>query len=405
MKGTLGFVGKRLTEARQSRGLNKTTLAKLIGVVDSQVTKYESGDQSPSMSILDKISSVLRMPIDYFFYERAYDFDVESPVYYRSMSNATQQQRKAAESRYVWLHDIFCHLWKFIDFPPANLPDIEVPNNPEEISRQFIEQAADDLRRCWGISDEPIDNITRLVENNGIVVSFHDLGADSLDGFSHRNFDRPHIVISTRKASAVRIRFSLCHELGHLLLHRNIPKEMLNDAYKFKLIEKQAHQFASAFIFPQSAFYQEILVPDLTTFRIRKARWKLSISSMIARAKELKIINEDAEKLLRRSYGAKRWNRVEPLDDDIAIDYPELLKDAFELVLSERIQSKSSLLDAIPLLREDIEEIAGLESGFLQDNIVKLQLRREKLSSPEFSTPKKDSSGSNVVTLIRPTDA
>ena len=44
MKGTLGFVGKRLTEARQSRGLNKTTLAKLIGVVDSQVTKYESGE-------------------------------------------------------------------------------------------------------------------------------------------------------------------------------------------------------------------------------------------------------------------------------------------------------------------------------------------------------------------------
>jgi len=399
MKGVSGFIAQRLTEAREARGLRKTNLAELVQVSPSQISKYESNAQTPSPAILDRICSVLAVPIEYFFYQRSGETDIESPIYYRSMSYATQQQRIAAEAKYLWLQDIYQYLWSFVEFPSVNFPNIDPPDSPEKISEQYIEDAADYLRQFWGLSDAPIENITRLVENNGIVVSFFDLGADGLDGFSQKNYDRPHIIISTGKNSAVRIRFSLAHELGHLILHRKINPKALKDSSKFKLMEQQAHRFASAFIFPQSTFFQEIVIPDLATFRMRKPRWKLSIAAMIFRAKNLGLIDDDREKMLRRSYGAKKWSRMEPLDDQINIDYPELLKDAIELILNEGVQSKSDIINNPPISRQDIEKIAGLEPDFLQDNVVKLKLRIENslnqktIMTSEFSNP----NNSNVI--------
>lgn len=402
MKGVYGFIGQRLTEARESRGLRKNNLARLVGVSDPQISKYEAGLQTPSEDVLEKISSALVMPIEYFFYERDRSFDLKSPIYYRSMSNTTQQQRRSAESKYLWLQDIYSYLWRFIEFPCVNLPDIDPPNSVEKISPEYIEEVADYTREYWNLSDAPIENITRLLENNGLVIGFYDLGADTLDGFSHRSFDRPHIIVSTLKASAARIRFSLCHELGHILLHKNLRPETLRNSSEFKLIEKQAHRFAGAFIFPQTSFHQEITSINLSTFRLRKPRWKLAISAMIFRAKDLGIIDDEIERKLRRSYGAKKWSRCEPWDDEIEIDYPEMLKDALELVLSEKVQSRADILEAVPIPREDIEEIIGLEPGFLKDNVVKLRLKsRNRVSGETDFVANQNSSQTNVISFDR----
>jgi len=120
---------------------------------------------------------------------------------------------------------------------------------------------------------------------------------------------------------------------------------------------------------------------------------------MIIRAKDLKIIDSDTEKTMMRSYGANKWNRIEPLDDEIGIEHPELLKDAFYLILNEGRQSKSGLVEAIPIPRTEIEELAGLERDFLLDNIVRLQLRRDRFLQPNFSQLTLD--GSNVVPIMR----
>ena len=375
MKGILGFIGERLTESREARGITKSSLANLIGVAPPQITKYENGDQTPSQGTLEKICSVLSMPVDYFFYERERETDSSSAIFYRSISSATKRQRLSAEKKYLWVQDIYSYLWRFIEFPNVNLPEIDVPQSPELISPDFIETVAERLRQHWGVSDSPIENITRLVENNGIVISFYDLEADTLDAFSQYCFDKPHIIVSNQK-TASRIRFNIAHEIGHLVLHRNISSKVFNTNEMFKLMEKQAHRFAGAFIFPQTPFFEEILCADLTTFRLRKARWKLSIAAMIYRAKDLKLIDDEGEERLRRSYGRNRWNRNEPLDDEMPIDYPELLKDALELIINEGVQSRSDVLEAIPISISDIENLAGLEPDFLKDKVVKLKLRR-----------------------------
>jgi Zn-dependent peptidase ImmA (M78 family)/DNA-binding XRE family transcriptional regulator len=380
MKGVDGFWGERLTEAREARAITKSHLADLVEVTPAQITRYERDEHSPSPKTLEKMSLILGMPINYFFFKRERPLDNTSTIFYRSLSSATKRQRLSAESKYRWLQDIYSYLWEFVEFPNVNLPDFSPPDSPELISGSFIEKSADKLREYWEVGERPIDNITRLVENNGIVLGFYDLGADSLDAFSQRCFDRPHIIVSTRKEASVRYRFDICHELGHLILHRNIPSNIFRTGTYFKLMERQAHHFAGAFIFPQSAFLDEVRLANLTNFRLRKPRWKLSIAAMIFRAENLGLIDQEAAEKLRMSYGRRRWRTFEPFDDEIAIEFPELLKDAFDMIVQGGVKTKSEIVEELPYRRKDIEQISGLPEGFLRDDLVKKMRLRDQNS-------------------------
>jgi len=400
MKGLDGFIPKRLTEAREARGLRKTNLAKMAGISDSQISKYESGNHPPGSEALERLSDVLRMPVEYFFSARTRPTECASPIYYRSMSSATKLQRSRASAKYSWLQDMYFYLQKFVEFPEVNLPDLDPPSSIHEITPNFIEEAAEEARRAWNASDAPISNITRMLETNGCFLGFYDLDASTLDGFSQWFHGRPYIVINTvkegKQVSASRIRFSLCHELGHLLMHKNIKPESLKNTEEFRKLEKQAHRFSAAFIFPQSAFLEEIGSFTLSSFKMAKPRWKLAISSMIFRAEDIGLIDDDAVKRLRRAYGSRKWSRNEPWDEIIEPNYPELVTDAIKLLLAEKVQTKQEILQAMSLNRDDIEEIASLEKDLLKDNLYKLRLR-----SPREESLKQNTGGGEVIPFGR----
>ena len=98
----------------------------------------------------------------------------------------------------------------------------------------------------------------RLVENQGGIVARDQLGAESLDGLSRTpaSNGRPLILIGTDKGSPVRWRFDVAHELGHVLLHSSLRFSALRSE-DVKLVERQAHRFAAAFLLPLDAFAED----------------------------------------------------------------------------------------------------------------------------------------------------
>lgn len=397
------FQPERLSLARRARGLRKIELARLIGVSSSQISKYESGDQSPSSRSLEKISSVLAMRPEYFVSEPVTGIEKLSPVYYRSLSAATKQDRETAEARTMIYLESKLVISRYVDLPKLNLPIIEdAPDRPELIDGNYIEAVAERVRSHWKIYDRPIDNITRLFENNGLFVSFSDLISKTLDGFSYRfryqssrelvEQENAVICVSTFRPSSVRIRFSLCHELGHLLLHRKVSETTARTSSRFKLMEEQANHFAGAFLFPQKPFMEELPRYDLLSFKESKWRWKMSIGAMIFRAKNLDLIDEDTEFRLKRSYGARKWAQLEPFDESIPIEFPEVDRDALSLIFSETPISRSDFLDSINLTKEAAEDILCLPSDFLKDNVIKLRLKEKKYEAKEQLTQKNDES-------------
>ena len=123
----------------------------------------------------------------------------------------------------------------------------------------------------------------------------------------------PYIVLGTDTPSPFRTRFNVCHELGHLILHRDVTPQQFSDQLQFKLIEAQADRFAAAFLTPASTFSTDIVDPSLELFRVLKPRWRTSIKMMVHRAQELNIIDREEARRFYINYNRRGWNRKEPL--------------------------------------------------------------------------------------------
>src|SRR5688572_4320129 len=102
--GTPGFVGARLTEAREAVGLTQIALADLLQVTRQAVCQYESGDASPSPEVMRRISDKLDLPIR-FFLQRP-PVRARGATFFRSMKSTTKMARVRANRRFGWLLDI-----------------------------------------------------------------------------------------------------------------------------------------------------------------------------------------------------------------------------------------------------------------------------------------------------------
>ena len=95
-----GFVGERLTEVREARGLNQTELASLLGIKRASVSHYERDQRSPDGDIIIRLGNILSVP-EAFFFTRAEPTGSDT-LFYRSLASATKSDRKRAVRRYGW---------------------------------------------------------------------------------------------------------------------------------------------------------------------------------------------------------------------------------------------------------------------------------------------------------------
>lgn len=361
---TPGFVGERLREARQVRGLRAVQLSEILNVSAQAVSSYETGKKTPSPEITEAISHALNLPVHFFTLPSRPDSD--RIVFYRSMSAATQTARRRAEFRQMWLEDLTNHLGTYVEFPEVRLPEFDIPSDPLLISDDEIEQIAGETRKFWRMTtDGPIRNMVYLLENQGVIVARDNLGAATLDGLSTFT-DRPYVVIGTDKGTAVRWRFDGAHELGHLILHRGLNPKSLTRTADFKRVETQAHRFAAAFLLPMSAFADDFFSASLDALRAIKPKWRVSIAMMIMRARHGELISEEHERRLWTNYSRRGWRGMEPLDDSMEAEEPRLLRSAIEMIMGQGGQRGADFSHAVALSDRDIESLCALPHGYLR---------------------------------------
>jgi Zn-dependent peptidase ImmA (M78 family)/DNA-binding XRE family transcriptional regulator len=382
--GTPQFIGERLREAREVRGHTQITLSEVLGVSNSAISQYEKGVTSPYPEIMDKLLTALNFPANFFFTPPRPP-EEETIVFYRSRKSATIAARKRAEWKYTWLKEVVDYLSQFFEFPNVNFPNCPFTEDPFDISMKHIEIAASSLRTFWGLGDKIISNTVYLLENNGAIVTKLPFDNEALDAFSNWRWieNRPYVILGSDKLSASRSRLDVCHELGHMVLHRNVKKEDFKKKSVFDLIEDQAYAFAGAFLMPASSFASEF-IPNLIALQSLKMRWNVSIAAMIMRGRNLGLLSEDQERNLWRNYARKGYRRHEPLDDQIEHESPAVLRQSFETLIEHKIQTKDQILSSFCLGQKDIEELAVLPEGFLTDKpkakVIDFNKRRESFS-------------------------
>ncbi len=383
--GTPGFSGKRLEEARLGKSMTLTTLAELIDVSKTTISKYEKNLSSPRPEIMERISDLLDKPLSYFTtQERNY---TGSSVFFRSLSSSTKMDRQMANTKLLWILDIIQYLESFIELPKVDFPSINI-ENPLSISDDKIEEIAKACRKYWGLEDDPVIHLVNALQNKGCIISRWETDSKALDAFSWVVNDRPIIILTSNKESAVRSRFDAAHELGHLLLHKKInitPSQL-------KLIETQADRFAAAFLLPERQFIKDVSKhgAKIDTFWMLKDKWKVSIAAMIMRSQQIGLINESQKRNLFIYLSKKGWRKKEPLDDRIEIEKPTYLEDAIRILVENDIQSKDSFKNNTRLSEKDITKLTGLPEFFFSDSSSKIKILPKFNKKQPISKNKKE---------------
>lgn len=147
-----------------------------------------------------------------------------------------------------------------------------------------------------------------MLESHGILVIVTDVDqADQFDGLQAQVNGQPIVVVSNHWPGC-RQRFTLAHELGHWILHDQLP---------LSIDEEQAcNRFASAFLLPDSGIYEHLGKRrnsiDMKELDLLKQEYGLSMQAILYRCKDLDILPEHRVKSLFIQFRRNGWHKQEP---------------------------------------------------------------------------------------------
>ncbi len=374
------FRGERLKNARLFRGKTLTELASITGISKQSLSLYENGAK-PDHERGYIIAQALNFPYEYFLQEDLCKTKTEV-TYFRSLASATKMNRTSQSIKLEFVAKIYDVLLNYLDFPLLNIPQIDFNGNDNEfddcgnaLMTYEIEQVANKVRECWGLGDSPIENLQLEFEKNGIVITGFDTNQSGIDAFSQRvllhNYEVFFVSVDQGAKPEGRIRFDLAHELGHILLHPWSESLELITKEEFKLREKQANIFASAFLLPRNSFAKDILAypTDLNYYAWLKNKWKSSIQSMIYRSHQLNVISDNQYQYMMRQVSKNGWRLKEPGDIPYFLN-ENIFQGAIDLLVEQKIFSTTSFIkllrqQGITLYPSDIEDLLHLRKGTL----------------------------------------
>ncbi|WHH59191.1 XRE family transcriptional regulator [Petroclostridium sp. X23] len=369
----------RIRQARISRGLSLSDLADLVGVTKQAISQYELGSSEPSEAIMFKIMDILNYPIVFFQkpIDSRYNNYSSTVTYFRSKKTTRIKSKEAAEEKLKIFSEIDDFLRQFINFPDVDFPSIEYEKYNDELSLSDIEEIALKLRKHWDLGLYPIEDLTSLVQEKGVVVSKAYLGNKKIDAFSKWFNNIPYIFLGSDKESAVRSRFDIAHELGHLLMHMHVSEKDFNNKEKYDRLEEEANKFAAAFLLPAESFSREVYSSSINHLIMLKKKWKVAMSCMINRCSDLNLLSENQITYLKNQMTKYQYWRKEPLDDTLKAEKPFAHKQAINLLLDNLILTVNDIVQKIACYPEEIEQYCFLDNGTLKmktpDNIISLK--------------------------------
>ena len=334
--GNPRFQPQRLTEARDFVGMTKRLLASLAGLSEQSISNYERGISNPQDNVIDRLCDILHVRRE-FLLSPAWP-ETDDHIFWRTMRSDTAQSQRRTGVLLRWLEESIQILEGYIELPEYKLPTLNLPNW-KRLSDEDIEHAAEFVRSAWGFGRHPVPDVSLAIENAGIPVVAFSAENRKQAGFMHRSLelDRPIIGVNLFEQSLARQRFSLAHELGHILLHTSATRAETRNPEINKCIERQAHRFAGAFLFPRAAFEKEVYDYSLEEFSTLKRTWGISVLAQVIRARDLGLISESQVDDLYRKAGRRGFRRPmgEPWDAELPLEEPRLLRRCVEVIDQE----------------------------------------------------------------------
>ena len=343
-----------MTLARESRGVTQTELAHRIGVKQGTISKYEAGLLEPPNDFIKELSCALGYTVNLFFQTgRPYGMP---PFHYRRRKKlgAKALSKIIAEMNIRRIH-LSILLRSYDTETRNNIPEIDRDEYRGGHGRDFsVEDVARYLRERWLVPNGPIDNVTDLIEDNGGFVIPCNFESDLIDAVSQRIDGMPVLFFINMNAPADRTRYTLCHELGHMIMHTTT---VLDD----EEMEVEADRFAGAFLLPSSEFRSQLHRFDLRQVVNLKRYWNVSMASIAMRAFHLGIITPHQRKIFFIQMGKLGYRNSEPHEPPK--EYPKRMGRIFAYFYSVLGYTKAELASSLFISESEIDQMYGLGDG------------------------------------------
>lgn len=298
-----------LTLARQVREMTQSELAAAVGVSQARISKIEHGLLPPD-DIVDALAKELDYPREFFFQEgHNYGLPVRHHRKRASLGQrALDRIHAAINIRALQLRELLK--------AAAIEPELELPRIDVDAFNGAVDEIARAVRSFWRLPRGPIANLMALIERAGVVLIPMDFGDPEVDAIAQIVPGLPPMIFFSTQAPADRLRFTLAHELGHLIMHALPSPDM----------EKEAHRFAAEFLMPAADIAHQLTRVTLPLLATLKAVWKVSMGALLQRAKDLGTITQRQYIRFRTEFSRRGYLRREPAEIDILRERPVLLQ-------------------------------------------------------------------------------
>jgi len=336
---SLHVTGDRIRHARLLRRLTSRVVSDAMGWAPATQTRLEQAQEKE----LDKntalrLAETLRVSVNFLCAPTPSPLGANG-LLFRAPKSVTQQERDSLAEYMRMCGDFAEWLDSRHHLPPVTIPRLH--------SGDDVTDAARAVRGVFGIgADQPIGHLMHNAERCGVIVVVRTLQSTDPDLWNRagdtsierpdrgeRHFgcsawtgtyaERPIMLVKSIE-SWERTRWTVAHELGHIVLHH---QELDPDA------ELTASAFASELLAPAGTLVAQL--PEHVTLRELvplKMQWGISLGALIRHLRHRQLIShERADTLSRQLYTrvnpgtGRTWGMDEPGWDERVVEKPRLL--------------------------------------------------------------------------------
>lgn len=326
-----------LETARLLRQKTQKEVVEAIGISQASLSKAEHGLQELPVDIMDKLYDYYDLPETFFL--RSEGVSPLGHLYYRKKLTITNKVIDSFVAKVKIFKAIIDDLMSAVELPKYTLGNY-VPN--ENLSAKEI---ARKIRYELKVYNGAVPNLSTLLENNGIIIIRFDFGTDKIDGLTTITDSDRKVMFINNQMPNDRIRFSMAHELGHLVMHLGNPPCSSDDA------EQQADEFASEFLMPEEEIRPMLLNVNIQTLGMLKRKWRVSMHALVRRAKDLETITYQQYRNLQMYFSKKGYTKSEPIP--LPLENPTMWDETLKLYRDELGYSDEDLMSVMRINQRD----------------------------------------------------
>ncbi|MCF0134293.1 MAG: ImmA/IrrE family metallo-endopeptidase [Blautia sp.] len=293
---------KNLKYFRLKKKMSKKDLAEMCGITPMAISNYESGKRVPDMETINKLAAALGVYVADFLDSRN-DQLVFSHCEFRKKSKLTKTEQEFVRES---VEEYFSRFFDAIECLGGNPLPEPVKCHDLDLSSDYQKNASE-LRRYLKLSSSgPVDELTAVLENLGILIFEIEMDNDSFAGMNGTVNGYPYIVIN-KNIRPERKRTTIIHELSHIMFNWS----GISDEDQ----EKMSTAIAGAFLISNDDLFRELgprkskLTKDLI---LVCEEYGISMYLLVLRANQVGIMNDGLTREFYIKANKANWREKEP---------------------------------------------------------------------------------------------